>query len=523
MPCYFEKLRFRAGLRKLCCLVALSLRCSPALFAKPLGPRELGSALAVDGGSEGIADSSEDRDLPSYEPGQLTKTAGGIILPDPSSMAVVLPGVAKAPVTSQKWNWKATTLQTFEFTMFSHLWRTGFDPSLRYQLNHKPFFHDWFASYGGYNLHRWGDGDDFIVNYVGHPLQGAVTNRLYMQNDPRSFVSIGKNRNYWVPLGWGTLWAAIWQVQWKVGPLSETSFGAAGGWGYVPGCGTDLACLKNPKYPKPPTNNTGLTDWVSTPLIGALWVIGEDTLDRYVVAPIARNHPILGGRLLRAILEPSRDFAALFAGKLVWELPQPENNYVVKTLPNPAKISPEKKPLPYDRWELGTQYTNISLPVLSNRCTGIVCRKNLSALGATFGYNLTRYLALDSTVNIIPGQQGTQPMTEGLFGVKIGERFKKWAVFGKIRPGFIYYQSAMPGSVIYTPDSLTRFAWDLGGIVEVYPSRASTWRFDVGSTLVRYLSDHTDPRMSPFNDLRSTQYIVNQGNLQVATTYLYRF
>jgi hypothetical protein len=42
-------------------------------------------------------------------------------------------------------------------------------------------------------------------------------------------------------------------------------------------------------------------------------------------------------------------------------------------------------------------------------------------------------------------------MTEGLFGIKMGERFRKWAIFGKIRPGFIYYQEAMPGGGIYTP------------------------------------------------------------------------
>src|ERR1022692_3265218 len=39
-----------------------------------------------------------------------------------------------------------------------------------------------------------------------------------------------------------------------------------------------------------------------------------------------------------------------------------------------------------------------------------------------------------------------------------------------------------------------------------------TVRFDVGTTLVRYLSNHPDPNMSPINDLRSTQYIVTQGN-----------
>lgn len=50
-----------------------------------------------------------------------------------------------------------------------------------------------------------------------------------------------------------------------------------------------------------------------------------------------------------------------------------------------------------------------------------------------------------------------------------------------------------------------------------YPNRNSIVRFDVGTTLVRYLRDHPDPKMSPINDLRSTHYIVTQGDFQIST------
>src|SRR5947209_2324480 len=33
------------------------------------------------------------------------------------------------------------------------------------------------------NLHGWADGDPFYVNYVGHPMQGAVSGRLWLMND----------------------------------------------------------------------------------------------------------------------------------------------------------------------------------------------------------------------------------------------------------------------------------------------------------------------------------------------------
>ena len=140
-------------------------------------------------------------------------------------------------------------------------------------------------------------------------------------------------------------------------------------------------------------------------MIGDLWVIGEDTLDRFVVVPVARNHRILGGQILRACLEPSRDFAAVFAGKPVWDLPQAENNFVVPTSTHKPKVHHDKPESLYDRWEIGTQYSNISLPVLSDQCTGIACRKNLSAIGGTFDYNLNRYFGFDSVSISFPGNK----------------------------------------------------------------------------------------------------------------------
>jgi len=399
---------------------------------------------------------------------------------DPSSTTSIVPPDAVAQ--SKNFNLKSAMLQSFEFTMFNHVWRAAFDPSLRYQIAHKPFVHDWFVSYKGYNLHRWNDGDDFIVNDVGHPLQGAVFARIFMQNEPRSWVPISKTRDYWVSRLKSTAWSAAWEVQWKVGPFSETSFGNAGGWEYVNGCGTALSCLHNSKYPSPPTNNTGLTDWIITPVVGLGWVLAEDTIERYIVAPVAENHRIFGGRILRSCLEPSKDFGAVFAGKFPWQLPNQENNFVMRTKPHVSKAEDPNQP-PLEHWELGTQYTNISLPVLRAGCTG-ACREPLSGLGANFDYNLTRWLGFDSAVNFLPEQKGTEPMTEGLFGVKIGERWQHWGLFGKIRPGFIYYEQAMPGGGVDHPASLARFAADFGGIVELYPNRKSTLRFDVGTTLV---------------------------------------
>ena len=407
--------------------------------------------------------------------------------------------------------------------MFFQAWRVAFDPGMRWDLAHKPFYHDWFASYPQYNMHRWGDGDSFVVNDVGHPLEGAVFARNFLQNSPNSMVVIGKNPRYWTSRLKALAWAAAWSTQSEIGPLSETNIGNQGGFTYVSGCGTYLFCLNNPKYPDKPTNNTGWTDFIITPVIGVAWVLGEDTIDKYIVMPIAVNHRILGGRVLRSALEPSRSFAAIFAGKFPWDLPTPESNFVVSHPSRFPKSGGDLERPALDHWELGMQYSNVSLPVVSNTCSELACRKNLSGLGVNFAYNLTRGVAFDSTLNFIPGQRGSQPMMQGLFGFRMGPRWQHFGVFAKARPGFIYYENAFPIQGETATSSLTRFATDLGGVVEYYPERNSTLRFDVGTTLVRYLTNHPDPHSYELGTALSNQYIVTQGNFQVSTSYTVRF
>jgi len=523
VSCLLHRHGFRsAAVRKLCGIVLLMF-CGATLL--PAQSSDSGSAdsavsaVVADGSFDSpgtIASPASSPQHPSIAPDESSSRAGNFVLPASNV-------VPTAAASSGKFHFKSAFIQSFNENLFFHVWRVAFDPGLRYNLAHKPFWHDYLASFKGYDMSHWGDGDDFVVNDIGHPLEGAVFGRTFLQNSPRSLVVIGKDKQYWTSRLKAMAWATAWSTQLELGPISETSIGNQGGFTYVPGCGVWLSCLNNPQYPKAPTTNTGWTDFVVTPLIGTAWILGEDTIDKYIVMPVAKNHRILGGRVLRSALEPSRSFAALFAGKFPWMLPAPEHNFVVSSKTQPPTLgTPDLRP-PVDHWEIGTQYTDISLPVLSNNCAGGACRKSLSGVGFNFTYNFTRGIAADSTLNFIPGQQGTKAMTEGLFGLKMGARYDRFGVFGKVRPGLIYYSEAMPGGGDNTPSSLTRFACDLGGIVEIYPNRNSTVRFDVGTTLVRYLSDHSDPKQYPLGSNLSTQYIVTQGNFQVATSYTYRF
>jgi hypothetical protein len=503
---------------KLCGIAFLSFCCSAALVGQNFqqGVDDSDSSAAVVDGSYVASGEDAAPSLPQAPSASKTESSSRQV----NNLVPTAQAQLAAP-PSEKFRLKSAFIQSFNENLFFHLWRVAFDPGLRYNVAHKPFWHDYAASFSGYDMSHWGDGDDFVVNDIGHPLEGAVFARTFLQNSPRSQVIIGKNRQYWMSRLKAMAWATAWSTQLELGPISETSIGNQGGFTYVPGCGVWLSCLNNPEYHKPPTTNTGWTDFVVTPTIGTLWVIGEDTIDKYIVMPIAIKHRIFGGRILRSALEPSRSFAALFSGKYPWMLPAPEKNFVVSTRP-PKPATPDLRPQ-VDHWEIGTGYSNISLPVISSECSEVACRKSLSAAGLGVTYNFTRGIAFDSSMNFIPAQQGSKAMTEGLFGLKMGQRFSHFGVFGKVRPGFIYYFDAMPGGGATTSSNLTRFATDLGGTVEYYPDRSSTLRFDVGTTVVRYLSDHPDPKQYPLGSSLSTQYWVTQGNFQIATSYTYRF
>ena len=61
-----------------------------------------------------------------------------------------------------------------------------------------------------------------------------------------------------------------------------------------------------------------------------------------------------------------------------------------------------------------------------------------------------------------------------------------------------------------------------GSVFEWFATRHSTLRVDAGTTVVRYLTSHVDPRQ-PAGDILSTDYYASQSNFQFSTGYTYRF
>ncbi len=155
----------------------------------------------------------------------------------------------------------------------------------RDQLNGK-FFKEWFNDVAQYRYGLWNDGDKFFTSYIGHPLQGAVVEGVFWQNDDRvrfseqDFHSAAYRKALLEAFAFATLDA----VQWKLGPVSEASIGHVG----LPAhwWDTPYYCNLYHEYCHP---RTGLNDLVMNEVGGTVLTIAFQWTDKHVQVPIERR------------------------------------------------------------------------------------------------------------------------------------------------------------------------------------------------------------------------------------------
>lgn len=205
------------------------------------------------------------------------------------------PAPVKVQTTENAVDWRSVAQQSALFTGIQHAFRLGTEPGTRSGMK-GPFWGGYADSVG--NLHGWGDGDPFLVNYVGHPIQGSVSGFIYIQNDPQArLMRIGRDPRYWRSRmkAMGVAWA--YSTWFEVGPVSEASIGKIQS--------------RRPQQ--------GFVDHVITPVVGTGWLIAEDFLDEKVILPFERRFENTFVRMMvRSWLNPSRSFSNAMRFKAPW-------------------------------------------------------------------------------------------------------------------------------------------------------------------------------------------------------------
>ena len=210
-----------------------------------------------------------------------------------------------------------------------------------------------------------------------------------------------------------------------------------------------------------------------------------------------------------------------------------------------------------EKFEVGGQFSLLRLSHPATVPTGVTCaqppcltvpgerRETQAGFGGRFGYNITPNVALEAELNFFPSVDsfGTDQLfgdghqLQGLFGLKIGKRFEKVGIFAKARPGFLRVSKGdlqqrpdtgciavfPPPLGCFVPDSKTHFTIDVGGVFEIYPSKRTVIRFDVGDTIVRFEERRVPLIFSPLGLVALPVAAETKHNLQATIGVGFRF
>jgi hypothetical protein len=74
-------------------------------------------------------------------------------------------------------------------------------------------------------------------------------------------------------------------------------------------------------------------------------------------------------------------------------------------------------------------------------------------------------------------------------GAKVGRRFNNVGVFLKARPGFTTSFTRHTGPGFFDSERVTKPAFDIGVVLEYYPSKHSVVRFDASDVIIGFGDD----------------------------------
>jgi hypothetical protein len=426
----------------------------------------------------------------------------------------------------ESYHWKGLLWQSFAFIAAEDGFRLATDHYMRHLVAEGPFWHNYAVSLQHWNMTRWSDGDDFLVDNIGHPMQGAVSAYIEIQNSPSARrLPFSNTSMYWKSRFVAMLWATVFSTQQKIGPLGEAALGNDGGYTYGLHCATEPCRDPNAKY----TNNTGWTDFIMTPVGGTAWVIGEDLLDRYVSEKVMRNHPYsVFPKILRGALNPTRTAANALRGKTPWyrDYEHPEAEGRAGVYVDRGAEASWIQDLP--RYEIFPHFNALSIPVNTANCW--FCRTWTKGGGVGFAVRLSRWIDFDSDVDYqpnispVPSNRAGGSLLMATFGLRTGFITPNYALKVSVRPGFVSYDHAyltLPSETNPTPaiGRVTHFATSLSISGDYNLKRHLALRYSFGNTPVRYLHDISAPGIGEapdYNWLSHETYMTNENwNYQV--------
>ena len=239
-----------------------------------------------------------------------------VLAPTESGSSTIPKPRAQATPDAKRRNgidWGPLLRQWFLNLTLEHTERILKEPKTRQQLSGR-FFNDWFDTVSMYHFDRWDDNDKFFTSDLGHPMQGAIVAAIFWQNDNRvryseqDFHSVAYRHALLQAFAFVTFDA----VQWKLGPLSESSIGNVG----LPAHWWEKDCKQLNTRCEP---RTGLNDLLLNEIGGLPMTIGFQWLDKHVQRSIedrVQNRALIDAT--RMLTDPPQAVANIVRFKRPW-------------------------------------------------------------------------------------------------------------------------------------------------------------------------------------------------------------
>jgi hypothetical protein len=383
--------------------------------------------------------------------------------------------ISSVSLQPEHFQWRRALTESFTFLVIEQAYVIHSDFSWVVSENGVPFNHYWrdyTQSLSEWTRSGWNDGDPNWYGYVGHPIQGALTGFIEIQNDPQGrSLEFSRTKAYWWSRLKAGLWNAVYSTQWNLGPVSEVTVEKYGTktrppWNYNGSYPCSHHCV----------TGVGQIDIVMTPLGGTGWLIGEDFLDNKIARKVegaTQNRFLID--TVRCATNPIRGGANILHGEAPWYRASRDRKKIAFTADQKAAALTSEAPKPApSRGDVYFGYSHIGTAKCQTPIVGsnVTCNPFSTQTSDIGGWNTSvekNYLRYFGAVADFGQQYGSVNESSFLFGLRGG------AWFGRVRP----FAEALVGAVRATesgsgPD--TSFAEALGIGADFRVMRYLGWR-----------------------------------------------
>ncbi|MGA7218190.1 MAG: hypothetical protein WBX38_07750 [Candidatus Sulfotelmatobacter sp.] len=385
-----------------------------------------------------------------------------------------------APLPKGGFHWRQALTESFTFLLIEQAYVVHTDFRWVVSENGIPFNHYWRdykQSLSEWTQSGWDDGDPNWFGYVGHPIQGALTGFIQIQNDPTSAaLEFSNTRRYWKSRLKAAVWDAVYSTQWNLGPLSEVTVEKYGSKDRAPwNANGSFPCNTSHCY-----TGVGQIDVVMTPLGGMGWLIGEDILDKKVVRRVensTQNRMVID--TVRVALNPIRAGANMLHGEHPWYRASRNEQGMEYASDRETTSAADEATTPkipsHGNIFLGYTHAGVSHCEVPAFGTATACDPISSAGSDLGGWNTSvekMYLRYFGAVADFSGEYGGLSQTNFLFGLRGGAWAGRFRPFGQAMIGAVrVHENTSGGST-----SETTFAEDLGLGIDFRMAHSLSWR-----------------------------------------------